>query len=169
MKPIFAIDPGPERSAYVEYDPTNTLSPIFGWGHVSNRELLLEVGDEQPRDGVIEVMQSYMLRVGKSVFDTCEWIGRFDLRWYEVHAERWLYRLTKPEVSLYLCGRRNAKKPDLNGALYQKFGGSRRAAVGIKKAPGPLYGLTGDHVWDALALAVTWHEQNQGATERECR
>jgi hypothetical protein len=163
MKPIFAIDPGTRESAYVEYDPTKTLSPILSWGHVDNAKLLLELASPLPRTGVIEVMQSYMLRVGESVFLTCEWIGRFDHQWRQVHASRSLGRLTKPEVSLHLCGRRNATKPDLNGALYQKFGGSRRAAVGVKKEPGPLYGLVGDHIWDALALAVTWHEQNQGA------
>lgn len=164
MKPIFAIDPGPEKSAYVEYDPTKTVMPILGWGHAPNSELLRELCAPVPRTGVIEVMQSYMLRVGASVFLTCEWIGRFDRQWYQVHAERPLERLTKPEVSLHLCNRRNATKADLRGALYEKFGdGSRRSVVGVKKEPGPLYGLTGDHVWDALALAVTWHEQNQGA------
>lgn len=164
MKPIFAIDPGSEKSAYVDYDPTSKLSPIIGWGHVDNLTLSRMLGTSVvQRTGVIEVMQSYMLRVGEDVFKTCEWIGEFNNEWRECHSSHPLERLTKPEVSLHLCDRRNANKADLRGALYQKFGGSRRAAMGIKKEPGPLYGLTGDHVWDALAVAVTWHEQNQGA------
>lgn len=172
MNPIFAIDPGPEKSAYVEYspDPGWPGAPILCSGQLGNDEMWMVLADPLPRTGVIEVMQSYMLRVGESIFRTCEWIGRFDHLWHQVHADRWLQRLTKPEVSHHLCGRRNATKADLRGVLYQKFGdGSRRSAMGVKKAPGPLYGLIGDHVWDALALAVTWHEQNQAATERALR
>ena len=171
MKPIFAIDPGPEKSAYLEYDPGKPQTPIVRHGHMPNGELLerFTTWAEWKTVGVIEVMQSYMLRVGASVFLTCEWIGRFDNEWHG-YTNHLLQRLTKPEVSNHLCGRRNASKADLHGALYVKFGdGSRRSAVGVKKAPGPLYGLTGDHVWDALALAVTWHEQNQATTERTLR
>ncbi len=166
MKPIFAIDPGPEKSAYVEYVPRNVPMPIIVADHVDNSELLPLLGSlARSRIGVIEVMQSYRLRVGKDVFATCEWIGRFDVAWRQC-ATGWLQRLTKPEVSSHLCSRRNANKADVRGALYQRFGdGSRRSAVGVKKAPGPLYGLKGDHVWDALALAVTWHEQNQKGTQ----
>lgn len=169
MKPIFAIDPGSEKSAFVECYFPNSVSPIAAYGHVDNSELL-QILHRSPTSlsakvGVIEVMQSYMLRVGADVFATCEWIGRFDNYWMS-QTNRSLERLTKPEVSLHLCGRRNATKADLRGALYQKFGGSRQAAMGVMKAPGPLYGLVGDHVWDALALAVTWYEQNRGAVRQ---
>jgi hypothetical protein len=173
MKPIFAIDPGPKKSAYVEYDPAaEPLFAIAGWGHVDNAELMSLLADAVPRTGVIEVMQYYGPRTnaGADIFTTCEWIGRFDLQWYKVHADRWLERLAKPQVSHHLCNKRNAEKAELHSVMYQRFGdGSRRSAVGVKKEPGPLYGLTGDHVWDALALAVTWHEQNQATTERALR
>jgi len=33
------------------------------------------------------------------------------------------------------------------------YGGTRDAAVGTKKTPGPLYGVSG-HAWQALAVAV---------------
>jgi hypothetical protein len=36
-------------------------------------------------------------------------------------------------------------------------GGERRAAMGTKKAPGPLYGVA-SHAWAALAVAVAAQE-----------
>lgn len=169
MKPIFAIDPGPEKSAYVEYHPNWISTPLISWSdQVDNLKLLRFLAVVvRDRIGVIEVIQSYRLRVGKDVFETCEWVGDFRNEWRQ-RGKGELGRLTKPEVSYHLCNRRNAVKADLRGALYQRFGdGSRRSAMGVKKEPGPLYGLTGDHVWDALALAVTWHEQNGTETEDE--
>lgn len=168
MKPIFAIDPGPEKSAYVEYipEPGWPEPVIIAFGHVDNAELLSMVAAPLPRTGVIEDFHYYGPRTnaGADVFTSCKWIGRFDQLWRQVHADRPLNCLTKPQVNLHLCNRQNATAPELNAVLYQRFGdGSRRSAVGVKKAPGPLYGLTGDHMWDALALAVTWHEQNQAA------
>ena len=41
------------------------------------------------------------------------------------------------------------------------FGG-KEAAVGTKKAPGPLHGVK-SHLWSALALAVTHYDQLKGA------
>lgn len=171
MKPIFAIDPGTEKSAYVQYEPAaDPLFVIADYGHVDNADLLSMLAAALPATGVIEVMQYYGPRTnaGADVFTTCEWIGRFDLQWRQVHAGRWLERLTKPQVSHHLCNKRNAEKAELHYVMYQRFGdGSRRSVMGVKKAPGPLYGLVGDDVWDALALAVTWHEQNQATTVRE--
>lgn len=165
---IFAIDPGPEKSAYVEYDPTKPLRPLDGWCHVDNLELLdyLKHCATHFSVGAIEVVQSYMLRVGQDVFTTCEWIGTFNNEWRR-QTQCALERLTKLEVNRHLCNKNNAGKADVRGAIYQRFGGSRRSAMGINKAPGPLYGFTGDHVWDALAVAVTWHELNKDVPNRQ--
>ena len=41
--------------------------------------------------------------------------------------------------------------------LIEMHGGERRAAMGTKKAPGPLYGVS-SHAWAALAVAVAAQE-----------
>ena len=65
-------------------------------------------------------------------------------------------------------------EPAGRGALIDRYGGDggKRAAVGLKATPGPLYGVKKD-VWSALALVVMYAEKraSDGAdgdlTERE--
>jgi hypothetical protein len=92
------------------------------------------------------------MAVGKEVFDTCVWVGRF--------LEHW--RVTKPspieanveliyrrEVKLHICGNPRAKDANIRQALIDKFG-----VVGSKNNQGPLYGVK-SHAWAALGVAVT--------------
>ena len=72
---IVAIDPGNEQSAWVRY--TGGM-PIRA--KIEPNEVLLQ----RLRDGmagalVIEGIASYGMPVGREVFDTCIWIGRFIL------------------------------------------------------------------------------------------
>ena len=71
--------------------------------------------------------------------------------------------LTRRAVKLHLCGSARAKDTNIRAALIDRFGGTggRRAAVGLKASPGPLYGIR-SHEWAALAVAVTWHDQHSG-------
>jgi hypothetical protein len=85
------------------------------------------------------------------------WIGRF------VEAWRGSYTLMfRREVKLHLCGQARAKDPNVRQALIDRFGPGREKAIGTKKQPGPLYGVSAD-VWSALAVAVTWSELQRKA------
>jgi hypothetical protein len=61
-------------------------------------------------------------------------------------------------VKAHLCRSAKAKDSNVRQALIDLFGGKENA-IGTKKTPGPLYGISGD-VWAALAVAVTWYDAN---------
>jgi hypothetical protein len=159
---VLAIDPGPTESGVV----------LFENGRVKRAGVL---GNERLRDRLssiellplgqfpacaIEWIESMGMPVGKEVFDTCLWVGRFLERWYTVTGERLgngAALITRREVKLHLCGSARAKDPNVRQALLDKLG-----PAGTKKAPGPTYGVHG-HLWAALAVAVTYAE-TRGAT-----
>ena len=92
------------------------------------------------------MIASYGMPVGREVFETCVWIGRFQQAWHDPEAVRLVYRR---DVKLHLCGSPKAKDGNIRAALIDKLG-----PVGLKSAPGPLYGVK-SHAWAALAAAVT--------------
>ena len=76
--PIIAIDPGNRQSAYCVID-CNTLKPLE-FGKVDNEELrnkLVFANEQGWQWAVIEMVASYGMAVGREVFDTVLWIGRF--------------------------------------------------------------------------------------------
>lgn len=89
---------------------------------------------------VIEMVACYGMAVGKEVFETCVWIGRF----LERVDAKLVYRR---DVKLHVCGSARAKDANIAQALRDKYG-----EVGTKKNPGPLFGIK-SHLWAALALA----------------
>jgi hypothetical protein len=115
----------------------------------------------------IEMVASYGMPVGREVFDTCVWIGRFVQEWS--HADhkpepsivRMIYR---KEEKMHLCGSVKAKDSTIRAAIIDRYGGKERA-IGKKKAPGPLYGIHAD-VWQALAVAITCAETISERTDR---
>jgi len=147
VKVILAIDPGNTESAYVlvdeDYRPTE-------FAKIGNEELLRMI-DEVPfplyDEAVIEMVASYGMPVGKEVFDTCVWIGRFA----QAAGTRveFIYR---KDVKLNLCGQTRAKDSNIIQALKDRFGDK-----GTKKNPGWFYGVSKD-VWSAVAVGVTYHD-----------
>ncbi len=102
-----------------------------------------------------ESIESYGMAVGREVFETVWWTGRF----FEAVARRGANasRLPRKAVKLHLCGSVRAPDSNIRIALLDRFGGTE-LAKGTKKAPGPLFGIK-SHEWAALALAVTWWDQ----------
>ena len=54
------------------------------------------------------------------------------------------------------CKRLHALSMNIRQALIDRFGGKEKA-IGLKKTPGPLYGIS-SHAWAALALAITYSD-----------
>jgi hypothetical protein len=144
---ILAIDPGCTESAYVLYE---TDGPVpLDWAKLPNAEMMELLLDCGPDLLAVEMIASYGMAVGREVFETCVWIGRFVERWGG--DVRMVYRA---DVKLHLTHSRRSKDPNVRQALLDKFGPGKELAVGKKATPGPLYGLTGD-CWSALGVAVT--------------
>jgi hypothetical protein len=150
MATILGIDPGPEQSAWVVYDPISP-EPIIEFDKGPNELLLTMVrkrGDEFDHLA-IEMIASYGMPVGKEVFDTCVWIGRFSEAWNICWG--WLHRpVYRKDVKMHLCHSMRANDGNVAQALRDRLG-----PKGTKKAPGPCFGISKD-VWQALAVAVTY-------------
>lgn len=149
---ILAIDPGTTESAWCELvdgKPVNTSKE-------TNEEVLRQLRTLQtaPLIGVplcIEMVASYGMPVGREVFETVVWIGRFYEAWAARGGEvRLIYR---KDVKMHLCHSTRANDASIRQALIDKFGGKEKA-IGRKATPGPLYGIHGDG-WSALAIALT--------------
>jgi len=144
---IIAIDPGNEQSAMVWLKD----------GEIARHEILdneglvqslLYIGDTKETDVVIEMVASYGMPVGKTIFSTCVWIGRF------IQACPLTVNLVyRKDIKLHLCNSMRAKDSHVRQALIDRFG-----EPGTKKNPGLTYGVHKDE-WSALAVAVYWRDQ----------
>ena len=145
--PVMGVDPGNERTAYVLFDGQRVIDCDI----VENVYMLTLPARHQCERMAIEGVACYGMPVGKETFDTCIWIGRF-IQNFGPGASDIIYR---GEVKMHLCRNMRAKDANIRQALIDRFGPGKDAAIGKKKAPGPLYGVK-SHCWSALAVAVTW-------------
>lgn len=164
MKPIFAIDPGSEKSACIRYWPGSEVQEMsivrYGWlAEEDVIHLLTHLGQVSEHQGVIESIQGYHRNIGSEIIATIEAVAVFRYVWKRQGGNE-MVRLTRSQVAAHLTGSARGTKANVRAALYEKFGPGRKLAVGSKKKSGPLYRMT-IHELDALAVAVAWHEQNQ--------
>jgi len=156
---IYAIDPGPSKSAVVTWDGV-----AIGAAQEMENQVLLQALrwtlPENPlpdREGgaailSIEKVASYGMPVGAMVFETVWWSGRFAEAWFGTTGGI-VARVEFSDVRLHLCRVRNAKESNVRRAILDRFG-----PPGTKKARGLTYGLKG-HCWSAFALAVTTYDR----------
>ncbi len=172
---ILAIDPGPVKSGWLTlYDgkPQN-------WGWFPNEELLEEVASMYRRFPLaIEDVSHFgpKISVGRDVFETCKWMGRFQ----QAHGGEATY-IKRQKIKIHLTGMATAKDKNIRIALIDRFGGESVAiggkrcvdckgrgwrgrgrppcdscdATGLETPKGPLYGISG-HIWSALAIGLTY-------------
>lgn len=163
---VYSIDPGTTQSGFVIWKN----GAIVDAGCKPNEDVLADltslfatvVTDESclPANVLIEKIEGMGMAVGQSTFETVYWSGRFHQA-----ALGWactVTRITRRSVKLHLCGSSRAKDANIRQAVMERYGGTRQAAYGTKKAPGPLAGVTG-HAMAAMAVLQTWLE-NQGLT-----
>jgi hypothetical protein len=144
---ILALDPGPTDSAFVLWDGARVIEAAH-WPNADIRQVL--IGREYDL-AACEMIASYGMAVGKSVFETCVWIGRF------VEVARVEPRLVyRRDAKLHLCHSPRAKDANVRQALIDRLG-----PQGTKKNPGPTYGMK-SHLWAALAVGVfAWDQVKQ--------
>lgn len=148
---IYAIDPGTEMSALVEYDSTQRA--VREHFTAPNDQVMAFLYTESRGNNtdtlVIEEIESMGMAVGRETFKTVWWSGRM----YEIWCGP-KDMMPRRQVKLHICGTSRANDSNIRQAIYDVFGGKLRA-VGSKKMPGPLFGLKG-HEYAALALALTY-------------
>lgn len=145
---ILAIDPGNIESAYVimgeDYKPLE-------FGKVDNNKLLEYMKIPIYEKVVVEMVASYGMAVGATVFETCVWIGRY-LQAADVPTER-IYR---KDVKMNLCGQTRAKDSNIRQALIDRFAQhDLKNGKGTKKNKDWFYGFKAD-IWAAYAVGVTY-------------
>lgn len=150
---ILAIDPGEVVSGFVMVPDALEPLRVQECGIVENTTLL-ELVKVWDGELAIEMIASYGMAVGREIFETCVWIGRFKQAYFEPHNVRLLFRR---QIKQHVCDNDKAKDPNVRRALMDLFpatGGGKVPVIGTKDKPGPLYGVT-EHMWAALAVAVT--------------
>lgn len=149
---ILAIDPGPKESAYAILD--KNLKPVI-FHKLSNEELLERIRRQNPTNlervnhVAIEMIASYGMAVGKEVFETVYWIGRF---WEAIKFTDKMQFIYRKDEKMNLCHSMKANDSNIRQALIDRFG-----PVGTKKNPGWFYGVSKD-VWAAIAVGVTYSD-----------
>lgn len=156
MLTVIGVDPGPEKSAYVCYNGQS----IGDHEEIDNAVFLsrLEHWKDHRVDSVLVCERISMggMQAGPSTFETCFWTGRFVEMW---SPRRWDRVKRNPTIKMHLCHSTRATDALIREALIERFGPTSSVALGKKATPGPLYGIHG-HEWAALAVAVTWYDQN---------
>ena len=147
---ILAIDPGDVKSAYSLLDSNYH---ILDKGLLDNNELLKLMNKIDFDILAIEMIASYGMEVGKTVFDTCVWIGRF-IQVTESRNIKWtqIYRI---EEKQFICHDSRAKDANIRQALIDRFG-----IVGTKKNPGWFYGFKKD-IWASYAVGVVYLDKKR--------
>lgn len=163
---FIGIDPGTLHSAMISMrvDEPGAMPVVHAaYSELDNfqvRRVLLEVIEQLPTPGkssarasvAIEMFQSFGMSVGREVFETVLWVGRF----VEIVAGRLPYNLYyRTPIKLTICGQARAKDKDIRQGLIAIWG-----EQGTKLRPGPTYALK-SHAWSALAV-VTHHLHEKG-------
>ncbi len=155
---ILAIDPGPEESAVVIYDPNAENNEIYAKFKPPNHRMIeaIEMWAKDGRENhcAIEMVACYGMPVGEEVFHTCLWVGRFSQVWIQakpkIKGPKLIYR---KDIKMHFCQSMRAKDSNIRQALIDRFG-----KPGTKKQPGKTYGIAGD-MWSALAVAVYYADK----------
>ena len=158
---ILAIDPGTTESGcvVVEHDG-HEISKVLRGEKIANELLLAQLPHYVGScDIAVEMVASYGMAVGREVFETCVWIGRFmqaagSLRPADVERSR-IYRTDEKST---LCHSQKAKDSNIVQALVDRYAyGQPNFGKGTKRAPGFFYGFKKD-TWQAMAVAVTYFD-----------
>ena len=154
---IFAIDPGNEQSAYVLVGDN---MQVLNKGKEENKkveEVLSRAVLIPHLDIVCERINSYGMPVGRSVFDTCKQIGRF-----EMICERRNYEMQyvdRSEEKMAICHSTHAGDASIRRALIDMYAEhDLKNGKGTKKSPDWFHGFH-DDIWQAFAVAHTFKER----------
>jgi len=147
---ILSIDPGNVVSAYC-FISGRDYKPL-AFDIVENDKLLEIIKEKQEfiDSAAIEMVASYGMAVGRTVFDTCVWIGRFTQQLISLERNISVEFIYRKDEKMNLCHSMKAKDSNIRQALIDRFG-----IVGTKNNQGWFYGFKKD-IWSAYAVGVTY-------------
>lgn len=154
---LLGIDPGTTESAFVVYDGERPVR----FGKWENSVLLRSIQYDPEFVAIsryaIETLYPRGMPTSFDEMQTQLWAGRFyQVCWERLGGEKFGIddpaQVFRHKVKVFHCGRGTANDSNIRQSLIDRFGG-KEAAIGNKKRPGPLYGVSKD-VWSALAIAV---------------
>lgn len=143
---IIGIDPGPTESAYTILNDDGTVNKSQKIDNFSLLQMLGEYGIAGEHI-CIEMIASYGMAVGKEVFETCVWIGRFMQRYNEWSCIK-PQRVTRKEIANHVCGSPRANDSNVRQAMLDRYG-----EKGTRSNPGPLFGFKAD-MFASLAVST---------------
>lgn len=158
---VFAIDPGNIESGYCLVESKgDKITKILKAEKVENEELLEMISTIYMEDNpkfAIELIESYGMAVGRSVFDTCIWTGRFiqaaedaDYKKVEVNF------ITRREEKLEICKSVKANDSNIRRQLIDLYAQHDfKNGKGTKARKDFFYGFKAD-MWAAFAVAHTY-------------
>jgi len=144
VKIIIGVDPGNKETALVVIRDGKILDHFYG-ANDEALEILKELDHCHFKpcfEIYCEMIASYGMPVGKSIFDTCLFIGRI------IEALPSVKLITRNVVKNAICNSSKAKDANIRQALIDIYG-----EVGTKKNQGGTFGMSGDK-WAALAVAT---------------
>ncbi len=157
---ILAIDPGNIESAWVLLD-CNTLQPLkFAKeeNYAARKNMFDLIENKQIKHVAIEMVASYGMAVGATVFETCVWIGRFYEIFYQANIP--IQFIFRKDEKLNLCQSMRATDATITQALVDRFAMNEpNHGKGTKNSPGWFYGFKKD-IWQAYAVGVTFYDLN---------
>lgn len=156
---ILALDPGNTQTGYAIISMPEFC--LHDFGKVDNASLLRSITegdmmyDLSSLDAVaIEMIDSFGMAVGREVFETCVWVGRFHQAADHPNTH-YVYRKEEKEI---LCGSLRAKDANIRRALIDRYARhDLKNGKGTKGNPDVFYGVSKD-VWAAIAVGVTYFE-----------
>lgn len=157
---ILAIDPGCTESAYVVID--EKLKPIE-FGKYINENVRQETRRFIKKYGqdlhiVIEMVACYGMAVGKEVFETCVWIGRFKEMAESNNMNT--YYIYRKDEKINLCGSMKAKDTNIRQSLIDRFAKHDfKNGKGTKNNQDWFYGFKAD-IWASYAVGITYYDMN---------
>lgn len=156
---LMAIDPGNTNSAYVIVDEDMR---VYEHGKVENDTLRMLISRRpEITHYAIEMIASYGMAVGRDVFETCVWIGRFHECALHVNNQTPVTFIYRADEKLAICHSSKANDSTIRRALIDRFAmHDLKNGKGTKNNRDWFYGFAADE-WSAFAVAVTWNEKRK--------
>lgn len=150
---IFAIDPGSTQSAYCMMN--GDALPLH-FDKVPNAELvsLIRTYSKSLTAVIIERVASYGMPVGREIFDTCEWIGRYTQVADDLNLP--VEYILRQEEKLFICKSPKANDATIRKALIDRFATHDfKTGKGNSRSPDFFYGFKADE-WMAFATGIVY-------------
>lgn len=151
---LMAIDPGNTHSAYVIVDEDMR---IHEHGKVENNTLRMLISHRpEITHYAIEMIASYGMAVGREVFETCVWIGRFTECAMHVNDQTPITYIYRAQEKQAICHSLKANDSNIRKALIDLYASHDfKNGKGTKDNRDWFYGFVADE-WAAFAVAHTY-------------